>query len=77
MQFQADVMGSKVLRPTVRESTALGAAMLAGLAVGYWQSQEELAEKKQVERTFSPQIDREKRDQLYAGWLDAVERTKD
>ncbi|WP_394151443.1 glycerol kinase GlpK [Vibrio maritimus] len=77
MQFQADVMGSKVLRPTVRESTALGAAMLAGLAVGYWQSQEELAEKKQVERTFSPQIEREKRDQLYAGWLDAVERTKD
>ncbi|ASI90634.1 glycerol kinase GlpK [Vibrio mediterranei] len=76
MQFQSDIMGSKVVRPVVRESTALGAAMLAGLAVGFWQNQEELADKKEIERTFSPQIERNEREALYAGWLDAIKRTK-
>lgn len=76
MQFQSDIMGSKVVRPVVRESTALGAAMLAGLAVGFWQSQVELADKKEIERTFSPQIERNEREALYAGWLDAIKRTK-
>ncbi|MCF4173076.1 glycerol kinase GlpK [Vibrio sp. McD22-P3] len=76
MQFQSDIMGSKVVRPVVRESTALGAAMLAGLAVGFWQNQEELADKKEIERTFSPQIERNERETLYAGWLDAIKRTK-
>jgi glycerol kinase len=76
MQFQSDSMGSKVVRPVVRESTALGAAMLAGLAVGFWQNQDELADKKEIERTFSPQIERNEREALYAGWLDAIKRTK-
>jgi glycerol kinase len=76
MQFQSDIMGSKVVRPVVRESTALGAAMLAGLAVGFWQNQGELADKKEIERTFSPQIERNERETLYAGWLDAIKRTK-
>lgn len=76
MQFQSDIMGSKVVRPMVRESTALGAAMLAGLAVGYWNSQEELADKKDIERTFSPEFEREKREALYNGWLAAIGRTK-
>ncbi|MCG9625775.1 glycerol kinase GlpK [Vibrio mediterranei] len=76
MQFQSDIMGSKVVRPVVRESTALGAAMLAGLAVGFWQNQDELADKKEIERTFSPQIERNEREALYAGWLDAIKRTK-
>ncbi len=76
MQFQSDIMGSKVVRPVVRESTALGAAMLAGLAVGFWQNQEELADKKEIERTFSPKIERNERETLYAGWLDAIKRTK-
>jgi glycerol kinase len=76
MQFQSDIMGSKVVRPMVRESTALGAAMLAGLAVGYWNSQEELADKKEIERIFSPELEREKRETLYDGWLTAIGRTK-
>jgi glycerol kinase len=76
MQFQSDIMGSKVVRPMVRESTALGAAMLAGLAVGYWNNQEELADKKEIERTFSPELEREKRETLYDGWLTAIGRTK-
>ncbi len=68
MQFQSDIMGSKVVRPVVRESTALGAAMLAGLAVGFWQNQEELADKKEIERTFSPQIERNERENVVR-WL--------
>ncbi|GMQ46862.1 glycerol kinase GlpK [Vibrio sp. 10N] len=76
MQFQSDIMGSKVVRPKVRESTALGAAMLAGLAVGYWNSQQELADKKEIERTFSPELERDKRETLYSGWLAAIGRTK-
>ncbi|MCL9774763.1 glycerol kinase GlpK [Vibrio methylphosphonaticus] len=76
MQFQADIMGSKVVRPVVRESTALGAAMLAGLATGFWQSEDELADKKEIERVFRPAIDRQQRDTLYRGWEDAIGRTK-
>jgi glycerol kinase len=76
MQFQSDRMGSTVVRPMVRESTALGAAMLAGLAVGYWNNQEELADKKEIERIFSPELERKKRETLYDGWLTAIGRTK-
>lgn len=54
MQFQADILQTKVIRPTIVETTALGAAYLAGLAVGFWQSEEEIAEKWQVEKTFDP-----------------------
>lgn len=76
MQFQADIMGNKVVRPVIRESTALGAAMLAGLAVGFWNSRVELADKKEIERTFSPKLDRSAREQLYKGWLNAIKRTR-
>jgi glycerol kinase len=75
MQFQADILGVPVQRPKVAETTALGAAYLAGLAVGFWSSQQELSEHWQVDRTFEPQMQQEQREQLYAGWKRAVERS--
>jgi glycerol kinase len=76
MQFQADILGVPVQRPTVTETTALGAAYLAGLATGYWSSQEEIAQQWAVERTFEPNMAASERDSLYAGWQKAVERAK-
>ena len=76
MQFQADILGVPVQRPIVTETTALGAAYLAGLATGYWSSQEEIASQWALEKTFEPQMSGEKRDVLYAGWKRAVERSK-
>src|SRR5258706_13727930 len=76
MQFQADMLGVPVQRPVVTETTALGAAYLAGLATGYWSSQEEIAQQWAVEKTFEPQMSVELRDSLYAGWKRAVERAK-
>jgi len=74
-QFQADILDISVERPSVKESTALGAAYLAGLAVGFWESREQIARQRQVERTFVPEIGAERREKLYAGWLRAVEAT--
>ncbi len=74
MQFQADILGVNVERPAVIESTALGAAYLAGLASGYWQK-EDLQKNKAIERTFQPQWDDSKIDSLYQGWKKAVNRT--
>lgn len=71
-QFQSDVLGVPVVRPTVGETTALGAAYAAGLAVGYWQSLEEIKGLWKADRTFRPQMDTEQREQLYSGWQDAV-----
>ena len=76
MQFQADVLGVAVQRPAVTETTALGAAYLAGLATGFWSSQAEIAQQWQVERTFEPRMSADQRDSLYAGWQRAVERAK-
>lgn len=76
MQFQADILGVPVQRPAVTETTALGAAYLAGLASGFWSSQEEIAKQWAVEKTFEPQMASDKRDALYAGWKRAVERAK-
>lgn len=76
MQFQADILGVPVQRPQVTETTALGAAYLAGLAVGFWKSQEEIAKQWLVEATFEPKMSADKRDSLYAGWKRAVERSK-
>jgi glycerol kinase len=76
MQFQADILGVPVQRPAVTETTALGAAYLAGLAVGYWESPEQIAQQWTVERTFEPQMSTDQRDTLYAGWQRAVERAK-
>lgn len=72
MQFQSDLLGVPVERPVVNESTALGAAFLAGLAVGFWESREELAKLRQVDRIFEPTMDGQKRDELYSGWHRAV-----
>ncbi|OLN33873.1 Glycerol kinase [Desulfosporosinus metallidurans] len=77
MQFQADILGTRVDRPEIIETTALGAAYLAGLAVGFWTSKEELASRWLLDRRFEPEMEEEKRAKLYKGWLKAVERTKD
>ncbi|MBO1004082.1 glycerol kinase GlpK [Pseudogracilibacillus auburnensis] len=76
MQFQSDMLGVPVERPVVQETTALGAAYLAGLAVGFWDSKEEIAKQWQNERTFTNELPTKKRDTLYAGWQKAVEATR-
>ncbi len=76
MQFQADITNTTVERPVVAETTALGAAYLAGLATGYWQSQEEIARKWALDRAFRPNMDEQKREELYRNWKRAVERAK-
>jgi glycerol kinase len=75
MQFQADILGVSVVRPMVSETTALGAAYAAGLAVGYWQGFDDLRANWQVDKTWHPQMDISTRQKLYHGWLKAVERT--
>jgi glycerol kinase len=77
MQFQADILDVPVERPQVIETTALGAAYLAGLAVGFWQSREEIAANWQVERRFEGSMSRQEREALYAGWKRAVGRSRD
>ena len=74
-QFQADVLGVPVVRPKVTETTALGAAYLAGLAVGLWR-QPDLSALWQVDRRFEPAMPADRREALYRGWLRAVERAK-
>ncbi len=76
MQFQADMLGVSVLRPGILESTSLGAARLAGLAVGVWDGLDEVAAEWQLEREFLPAMEPADRDSLYAGWLRAVERSR-
>ncbi|WP_263138664.1 glycerol kinase GlpK [Pseudomonas sp. RIT-PI-AD] len=76
MQFQADLLGTQVERPEMRETTALGAAYLAGLASGFWSSLDELKRKSVIERVFEPQCDEAQREKRYAGWKKAVERTR-
>ncbi|GAB6099132.1 glycerol kinase GlpK [Halanaerocella petrolearia] len=77
MQFQANILGSGVERPKYTETTALGAAYLAGLAVGYWDNKEEVLEKRKVDKTFNPEMNETKKEELYAGWKKAVARAKD
>ncbi|MFF2889728.1 glycerol kinase GlpK [Paenibacillus sp. NPDC057967] len=72
MQFQSDLLGVPVERPVIGESTALGAAFLAGLAVGFWKDREEIASLRQVDRLFQPNMTDERRQQLYGGWKRAV-----
>ena len=76
MQFQADILGVPVQRPRITETTALGAAYLAGLATGIWESQDEIATQWQLEQTFEPQMSADQRDALYAKWQAAVERAR-
>lgn len=76
LQIQADMIRAQVNRPKVVETTALGAAYLAGLAVGVWDSLEDIEKNRQVDKIFEPQMDKDTRDKLYKGWLKAVERAK-
>lgn len=76
MQFQADILGCRIVRPADTETTALGAAYLAGLAVGIWKSQEELESFWQSERIFEPRMSVDQRDTLYADWKRAVARSR-
>jgi glycerol kinase len=73
MQFQSDLLGERVLRPEVIETTALGAAYLAGLAVGYWKDKDEVRENWALSRTFEPDMTEEKREKLLKGWHKAVQ----
>ena len=75
MQFQADILGTSVIRPTVTETTALGAAYLAGLAVGYWESLDHIKSQWGVDTEFTPSAAAEEVDALKKGWADAIRRT--
>ena len=72
LQFQADILQIPVIRSRITETTALGAAYLAGLAVGFWSSKDELANHRQTDKIFTPQMPREKVEQLKAKWKEAV-----
>jgi glycerol kinase len=76
MQFQADILGIPVERPVVAETTALGAAYLAGLATGFWSGLDEVKEAWKLDRRFEPRMSRDERDALYAGWQEAVRRVR-
>ena len=75
MQFQSDVLGCRVIRPAVIETTALGAALLAGLAVGVWKDMDEIRRVWQMDMSFSPQMSGRQRDAVLRGWHRAVERS--
>jgi glycerol kinase len=76
MQFQADVLGVPVVRPKVLETTALGAAYLAGLAVGYWRDSADVSANWQIDRRFEPAMSRDRVAELRGDWQKAVERAK-
>jgi glycerol kinase len=77
MQMQADILGVSVSKPVVAETTALGAAYAAGLAVGFWKNKDELVQNWNEDKRWEPQWDDEQRAQGYAGWQKAVQRTLD
>ena len=77
MQFQADILGVAVERPQVAETTALGAAYLAGLAVGFWKDTGDVTKNWALDRRFEPQMDKAKREKLFTGWKKAVQRSLD
>jgi len=77
LQFQSDILGKIVRRPLIRETTALGAAYLAGLAVGFWKDKEEIMDKWNIDNEYTPNLDEETRQKLYKGWRKAVIRAQD
>ena len=77
MQFQADILGVPVIRPIVAETTALGAAYAAGLAVGFWKTFDELRENWGKDKEWAPKMGEAEREKIYAGWKKAVTRTFD
>lgn len=76
VQFQSDILDVPVERPVIQETTALGAAYLAGLAVGFWESKEEIAQQWKVDKTFTSDMPEEQSEKLYDGWKKAVEATR-
>jgi glycerol kinase len=76
LQIQADVLGRDVVRPACLETTALGAAYLAGLATGFWTDRDDVTRNWREERRFHPQLPAERREEMYAGWQTAVDRVK-
>ncbi|TKH22906.1 glycerol kinase GlpK [Bacillus wiedmannii] len=76
MKFQSDILDVPVERPVINETTALGAAYLAGLAVGYWKNQDEIKEQWHMDKRFEPTMEAETSEELYAGWKKAIEATK-
>jgi glycerol kinase len=76
LQIQADILGREVVRPAVLETTALGAAYLAGLATGFWKDTSDVARNWREDRRFTPQMPTERRESMYAGWKRAIERSK-
>ncbi len=77
MQFQADILDAPVVRPEVTETTSLGAAYAAGLAVGFWKDLDELRAYWKEDRRWSPSMQTDRREQLYSDWQKAVQRTFD
>jgi glycerol kinase len=77
MQFQADVLGVPVIRPAVAETTALGAAYAAGLATGFWASEDDIRNNWAEDKRWEPQMDSAKRDELYKYWKKAVTKSFD
>ncbi len=76
MQFQSDILQAPVIRPKILETTALGAAYLAGLAVGYWKNHEEINEQWQEDQRFDPEMDKKKTDKLITGWKKALKAAR-
>ena len=76
MQFQADILDTQIDRAKVMETTALGAAYLAGIAVDLWKDFDEVAEQWDLDETFNPDMPEEQREDLYAGWQNAVEAAR-
>ena len=76
MQFQADILDVRVDRPAMVETTALGAAFLAGMGVGFWKGAEELGQARRGEKIFEPSMSEQEREPLYNGWKEAVSRVR-
>jgi glycerol kinase len=77
MQFQADILGVPVEVPLITETTSLGAAYLAGLAVGFWRDRDEIAARWKLKKRYEPRISEAERERLHKRWLRAVDRAKD
>ncbi len=76
MQFQADLLGCKIVRPKVIESTALGAAQLAGVTIGLWKGKKDLNKQQKAGRIFTPKMQIKKRRELYEGWTQAIKQAQ-
>ncbi len=77
LQFQADMLKTRINRPKNIETTALGAAFLAGLAIGFWKNKDDILDRRLTDKEFSPKMEKSKHDELYSGWKRAVERSRE